>query len=199
MINSSGPRISGGALWLNFFLLFAVGIGIIAAVFQGETLMYISGLFPFNTAAADSFTGACTGIAAGFFAWWAYKKQWFSVPDNAYTDLLKELIRRRGSFWAVTAGAAVSEEILFRAAVLGTLVLVLPDIFALCAASFIFMLVHVPQYAGQQLIHAWIFALGLLLGSLFLWQGTLWGAAAAHAGYNAVSFLIWKRSEALQE
>ncbi|GEK58036.1 CPBP family intramembrane metalloprotease [Marinococcus halophilus] len=199
MMNSSGSRISGRALWLNFLLLFAVGVGVVAAVFQGEALRYISGLFPFNSAVSDSFTGLCTGIAAGFFAWWAHEKQWFAVPDNTYTDLLKELIRRRGSFWAVTAGAAVSEEMLFRAAVLGTLVLILPDFLALGVSAFIFMLVHVPQYAGQQLIHAWIFVLGLLLGGLLLWQGTLWGAAAAHAGYNAVSFLIWKRSEAREK
>ncbi len=68
---------------------------------------------------------------------------------------------------------------------------------AVLASAFIFSVSHLPEHgkkgiAGQYLSYllVWLFLLSLLLGSSFIWTGSIFPAMMIHAGVNAG--VLWK-------
>ncbi|HVV81579.1 MAG TPA: CPBP family intramembrane glutamic endopeptidase [Kofleriaceae bacterium] len=79
---------------------------------------------------------------------------------------------------------AVTEELLFRGAILGGLTDVLTDRTALIASSLVFAIAHL---SVPSMVH--LTALGLVLGWLRLRSGSLWPGVLLHAAYNAALLL----------
>jgi membrane protease YdiL (CAAX protease family) len=78
----------------------------------------------------------------------------------------------------------VSEELLFRGAVLGGLTDVMTDRTAIVTSALLFAIVHL---SVPSMLH--LTALGLVLGWVRLRSGSVWPAIALHAAYNAAVLL----------
>lgn len=85
--------------------------------------------------------------------------------------------------FAVGVAAPIAEETLFRGFILGGLRRRLGTIGALIVSAAIFTLPHLPVT-----IYPAIFALGLLLGLLFVQTRSLWPGIFLHAIFNTISF-----------
>lgn len=92
--------------------------------------------------------------------------------------------------------AGVSEEVLFRGVVQGGLARVVPAWLALAVASLSFGLVHFASRAYAAVAGI----IGLYLGALFLWQGSLLAPIVTHTLYDFVALLyIARRSVSLKD
>nr|WP_275899512.1 CPBP family intramembrane glutamic endopeptidase [Bacillus piscicola] len=93
----------------------------------------------------------------------------------------------------IAFGAGVSEELLFRGALQGVLTVYIGSVPALLLIAGVFMILHIPQYKGSAFIHTLVFVMGLILGGLFIWSGSLWAPIAAHVTYNGCLAYILKK------
>ncbi len=91
-----------------------------------------------------------------------------------------------GSLILVSVFSGVGEEAFFRGAV--------QHEFGLVAASLLFGLVHIGPDRRYLLWTLWAVLAGFLFGALYDLTGALLAPILAHAGHNAATFLIWKRS-----
>lgn len=107
--------------------------------------------------------------------------------------MIIHIVKKKYGIATISVGAGVSEEILFRGALLGVLASYFSPIFSLFVVSIIFMVLHIPQYKGSFIIHLVIFFMGLGLGGLFLWTKALWAPMTAHAVYNGLLSLLMKK------
>ena len=89
----------------------------------------------------------------------------------------------------LAAVAGISEEVLFRGVVQVALARVFGDPGALLAASVLFGLVHFATRAYAVLAGV----MGLYLGALFLFQGTLLAPIITHAVYDFIALILVAR------
>lgn len=86
----------------------------------------------------------------------------------------------------VSVFSGVGEEVFFRGAV--------QQEFGLVVASVLFGLVHVGPDRRYLFWTAWAVLAGFLFGALYDVTGGLLAPILAHAGHNAATLLLWKRS-----
>lgn len=86
----------------------------------------------------------------------------------------------------VSIFSGVGEEAFFRGAV--------QQEFGLLVASVLFGVVHVGPDRRYLLWSAWAVVAGLIFGLLYEFTGGLLAPILAHAGHNAATLLLWKRS-----
>lgn len=86
----------------------------------------------------------------------------------------------------VSIFSGVGEEVFFRGAV--------QQEFGLLVASLLFGVVHVGPDRRYLLWSAWAVVAGLIFGLLYEFTGGLLAPILAHAGHNAATLLLWKRS-----
>jgi uncharacterized protein len=86
----------------------------------------------------------------------------------------------------VSLFSGVGEEVFFRGAV--------QQEFGLVVASILFGLVHVGPDRRYLFWTAWAVLAGFLFGALYDFTGGLLAPILAHAGHNAATLLLWKRS-----
>jgi hypothetical protein len=94
-----------------------------------------------------------------------------------------------GELAFLAAVAGISEEVLFRGVIQVGLAQVLPEVWALVAASVLFGLVHFATRAYAVLAGV----MGVYLGSLFLVQGSLLAPIITHGLYDFVALLYVAR------
>ncbi|RSL32721.1 CPBP family intramembrane metalloprotease [Salibacterium salarium] len=187
--------ISIGAIWKSFGIFTVVGIALILAFYGENRFHYLQDIWMTGGFFFEVFLGAAAGIGFSALVVLLFYLNWITLPENEYTNLIKKLVQKRYGLFTVAFGAGVSEELLFRGAILGVAVLYLDNIPALLLVSFVFMALHIPQYKGSAVIHIVVFVMGAMLGLLFLWTGTLWAPILAHIVYNGtLSWMMKKRS-----
>jgi uncharacterized protein len=86
----------------------------------------------------------------------------------------------------VSIFSGVGEEVFFRGAV--------QQEFGLLVASLLFGVVHVGPDRRYLLWSVWAVVAGLIFGLLYEFTGGLLAPILAHAGHNAATLLLWKRS-----
>jgi uncharacterized protein len=86
----------------------------------------------------------------------------------------------------VSLFSGIGEEVFFRGAV--------QQEFGLLVASALFGIVHVGPDRRYLLWSAWAVVAGLIFGLLYDFTGGLLAPILAHAGHNAATLLLWKRS-----
>lgn len=92
----------------------------------------------------------------------------------------------RTSLVLVSLFSGVGEEVFFRGAV--------QQEFGLVVASVLFGVVHLGPDRRYLLWTAWAVVAGFVFGYLFVITGGLLAPILAHAGHNAATLLLWKRS-----
>lgn len=92
----------------------------------------------------------------------------------------------RGTLVLISVLSGVGEEVFFRGAV--------QQEFGLVVASMLFGVVHVGPDRRYLVWTVWALLAGFLFGVLYDVTGGLLAPILAHAGHNAATLLIWKRS-----
>jgi len=93
---------------------------------------------------------------------------------------------RAGDLVLISVFSGVGEEAFFRGAVLQE--------FGLVISSLLFGLAHVGPDRRYLAWTAWAVLAGFVFGALFEISGGLLAPVVAHAGHNAATLLLWKRS-----
>lgn len=111
--------------------------------------------------------------------------EWLSLTD-VNGEMLRQLMHTPCGVLAISAGAPLVEEMLFRGGVQGYLQQRgWRPVSAICLAALLFGLVH-----GNPAQMPAAFLLGLLLGGVYAVTGSLWPAVAAHAFNNASGVVL---------
>ena len=89
--------------------------------------------------------------------------------------------------------APLSEELICRGFILPALSRKLGVAPAVVLAAALFLLAHLPQIDGYWVAALGIFSLGIVAGVMRVRTGSLFGAIAVHAGYNAapITHMLW--------
>ncbi|MDA3129243.1 CPBP family intramembrane metalloprotease [Aliibacillus thermotolerans] len=183
------------SVWESFGIFVLIGFLMIVIFYGGNRIEYIRSLWKIDGLLDQVFSGCIIGILFAVIVVFLYKMKWIQLPKNEYTELIIQILKKRYGIVTIALGAGLSEEILFRGAMLGVLVSYFSPVFSLVIVSAIFMALHIPQYKGSVLIHVIIFIMGLGLGGLFLWTEALWAPITAHAVYNGFLSLLMKKNE----
>ncbi|SFM06982.1 CPBP family intramembrane glutamic endopeptidase [Salibacterium qingdaonense] len=180
-----------GTVWKSFAFLAASAV-ILILIFNGPE--YLWNLWSLDNAVLETAAGAGAGIVFAVVVIGLYHVSVIKLPDNLYIRLIEQLAAKKYGLFTIAVGAGISEEILFRGALLGITAGYTGETAALLLVSLLFMALHIPQYKGNVLIHIIVFMMGAVLGVLFLRTGALWAPIAAHAVYNAaLTWLMRKR------
>ncbi|MFB5663427.1 lysostaphin resistance A-like protein [Alteribacillus sp. HJP-4] len=180
------------AVWKSFGLFVLVGILIILMFYNEGRIEHLLDVWSIDNFVLFASTGLIIGGLFASFTIAVYKMTELQLPDNDYTRIIKDLLHKKFGIMTIAVGASVAEEVLFRAALLGVLALYIGEVPALFLVALIFMALHIPQYKGSLLIHFIVFFMGVVLGLLFLWTGTLWAPIIAHGVYNAIIAVLMK-------
>ncbi|SFP75152.1 CPBP family intramembrane glutamic endopeptidase [Salibacterium halotolerans] len=185
-----------GTVWKSFAFL-AAAAALLMLLFQGPE--YMRNLWSLDHVLQEAAAGAGAGIVFAAVVLGLYAVSAIKLPDNVYIRLIERLAAKKYGLFTIAVGAGVSEEFLFRGALLGMTAGFTGETPALLLISLLFMALHIPQYKGSILIHVIVFMMGVVLGLLFLRTEALWAPVAAHAVYNAVLTWFMKKRKPLEE
>ncbi|WP_091586804.1 CPBP family intramembrane glutamic endopeptidase [Alteribacillus bidgolensis] len=186
------------SVWKSFSLFVIIAM-IIIIVFHGEgRLTYIKHLWLSDAVHIDIVVGGFIGVGFTGLIVLLYYLTNLSLPKNEYTRLIRKMLYKKFGIFTIAFGAGFSEEILFRGAILGLLIMYIGAAPALLIVSFIFMALHIPQYKGNIFIHVIVFGMGMILGGLFIWTEALWAPVAAHVTYNGLMARLMKKQDQAQ-
>ncbi|MFB4162881.1 lysostaphin resistance A-like protein [Alteribacillus sp. JSM 102045] len=186
------------SVWKSFGLFVVVGI-VIILIFHGEgRIAHLQQLWLTDAAFMEILIGAGVGVGFTGLITLLYYLTNLSLPRNEYTRLIKRMLYKKYGIFTIAFGAGISEEILFRGAILGVLMNYFGAVPALVVVSIVFMALHIPQYKGSVFIHVIVFGMGMVLGGLFIWTEALWAPIAAHVTYNGLTAWLMKKQNQAQ-
>jgi len=120
-----------------------------------------------------------------------------TIPLNRYTNEMKQIVKKRLGPLFLSLGPGISEEILFRIALLGICLNYFHPVYSVVVVSFIFMLVHLPQYKDHTVLNISIFIAGTAFAVVFIVTENIWTPIIAHFLYNYV-ISIWVNKNILK-
>jgi membrane protease YdiL (CAAX protease family) len=173
-----GPR------FVRFAALFYGSLTVAAALWSG--LRGLDLRFFGHSAASSALLGALAALATISLGLLAYRL----VP--VLREIAEELAPRLvdgasyGGLALVATFSGVGEEAFFRG--------VIQQEFGLVIASLVFGVVHVGPDRRYLVWTAWAVLAGFLFGALYEVTGGLLAPILAHAGHNAATLQLWKRS-----
>lgn len=193
MNNEAKEKISLVNLLLSFSLLGFIAIIGIVIWQRGEALHYLSNLFLLEKPLINIPIGVILGIGMTSVVVILAKITRTKLPINKYTKLLKEIMLRPYGPIVVGVLPGVFEEILFRGFLLPIAISLIGTHWAVIVTSFIFFVLHIPQYRNIWIINMSVLVLSIVLSYAFIWTGSLWVAILGHAIYNfSVTYLTKK-------
>lgn len=180
-------------LYISMLIMAVIGVVIIVIWQGGSTLDHLAALF--HPHAQSIWQGIALAVAGQLYIWLAHRIRPFHLPATREMVSLNEVFRTSHSahILSVSLVTAVSEEILFRAAILGLLAAWLGGPVGCLIVTIVFGLSHLPQYRGGLHALLYVLVLGLALNILFLYHGNLWGPIIAHFINNALNFWWLKK------
>ncbi|WP_245705265.1 CPBP family intramembrane glutamic endopeptidase [Alteribacillus persepolensis] len=185
--------ISLASVWQSFGIFIIAGYVLLLLFFGEGRFSYLQTMWEAENVLLDIGFGVLIGVLfTGTIALLYYFTS-LSMPDNQYTKLIKKMLYKKYGVFTIAFGAGISEEILFRGALLGIGMKYMETFWALLVVSLIFMALHIPQYKGNIWVHVIVFGMGMVLGWLFIETGALWAPIAAHTAYNGCISLLMKR------
>ena len=123
----------------------------------------------------------------------------FVDPTQAQDIPFENLVQRYEyivSFLALVVLAPIAEELMFRGYFLGKMSEMINKWAAVVITALIFGLLHLPgAVTGNSITLQWAvaadtFALGLVLGALRIWTGSIWAGILLHMLKNAIAYFI---------
>ncbi|WP_018921581.1 CPBP family intramembrane glutamic endopeptidase [Salsuginibacillus kocurii] len=186
---SDGEDIPLHVVWYSFGIFGLIGLLILFLIYSGDTFSVLIQLFTTSNFVHDVLIGIGIGTAACLLTLFLYKVTSVQFPINEQTKIIFKLAKKRFGVATIALAPGVIEEFLFRGVIMGSFMLMMPASFALIISTVIFFSLHIPQYKGSPLMHLSVFLMGLLLGSLYWYTGSLIAPIIAHSLYNGV--LAW--------
>lgn len=173
-------------LGLTPFLI--VGLILIGLLRWGEIMPFTASLF-----VPDEFsylTVALLGLSAGtiivLLSVGIIIQTKTELPSSEGADTIHQIMRTPSGIAVSSLGGSLFEEFFFRGVLIGLFIGYSPamDWGVILISSFLFWIIHVPQYKGVYVAYALVFINGLIFALLFYYTGSLIPAILAHAIYN---------------
>ncbi|MDT9718234.1 type II CAAX endopeptidase family protein [Paenibacillus sp. ClWae2A] len=116
------------------------------------------------------------------------------LPTTEGSDMIKKIMIRPSGI-ALTAIGGIFEEFFFRGVLIGLFIgySLVVDWLVILISTFLFWIIHVPQYKGTTGILIVVFVNGLIFALLFYFTGSLIPPILAHVIYNISIGIILAR------
>ncbi|MGE6632139.1 CPBP family glutamic-type intramembrane protease [Bacillus sp. NPDC077027] len=180
-------------IFAGLSVFFYIGLFFIYIFKRNETIPFLTSLYITDDYVTHLLVGLIIGGLGAVLASGICLITKTTVPETEGSDLLKRMMKTPSGIATISLGAGFFEEFFFRGVLIGLFVADVPAWILIIISSFLFWLVHVPQYKGRIILHAIIFLLGLVFGLLFYWTGSLIAPMVAHAAYNVCASIFFMK------
>ncbi|MHA6529427.1 CPBP family intramembrane glutamic endopeptidase [Paenibacillus sp. BAC0078] len=183
------------SLPLSSFLF--IGLVIIGLFKRGEMLPFIASLFIPDEISILS--AIIIGLVSAFFITTIvlviFTKTKTELPKTEGSDIIKKVMIRPSGIAVAAIGGGVFEEFFFRGVLIGlfTGYSLIVDWLVILISTFLFWVIHVPQYKSATGILIGVFVNGLIFALLFYYTGSLIPPILAHTIYNTAIGIILAR------
>ncbi len=108
------------------------------------------------------------------------------LPETESTEMIHHIMKTPSGIAVSSLGGCFFEEFFFRGVLIGLFIgySQLADWAVILISTFLFWVIHVPQYKGVSLALVGVFINGLLFVLLFYVTGSIIPSILAHAVYN---------------
>ncbi len=165
-----------------------LGLALIAIFKWGEIIPYIRSLFLPNEMSFLDVTllGFIVGVIVAFVSVALIIKTKTKLPQSKGRELILRIMKTPSGIAVSSLGGSFFEEFFFRGVLIGLFLGYnhYVDGIVICLSTFLFWLIHIPQYKGVYLAYGLVFINGLILALLFYYTDSLIAPMIAHAIYN---------------
>ncbi|MDK8189783.1 CPBP family intramembrane metalloprotease [Paenibacillus sp. UMB7766-LJ446] len=184
------------SLTLTTFLF--IGLVLIWIVKRGEMLPFIASLFIPNEISILSaiFIGLITSLFITTIVLITFIKTRTELPQTEGSDMVKKIMIRPSGIAVSAIGGGFFEEFFFRGVLIGLFIgySLIVDWLVILISTFLFWVIHVPQYKGAVGILTGVFVNGLIFALLFYFTGSLIPPMLAHGIYNtSIGIILAKK------
>ncbi|MEK3794857.1 type II CAAX endopeptidase family protein [Paenibacillus sp. FSL R7-0204] len=108
------------------------------------------------------------------------------LPQSEGTEIIRNIMRTPSGIAVSSLGGGIVEELFFRGVLIGLFIGHGPifDGIVIGISTFLFWIIHIPQYKGVRLAYGLVFINGLIFAVLFYFTDSLIPSIIAHAIYN---------------
>lgn len=167
---------------------FIVGFILIAIFNWGETIPFFLSLFVPTDLSYLSVTllGLLTGTISALIIITLIIMMKTELPQTESGEFINKLMKTPSGIAVSSLGGGIFEEFFFRGVLIGLFIgySTTIDWVVIFLSTFLFWIIHVPQYKGVSLALIGVFMNGLLFALLFYFTGSLIPAMLAHSIYN---------------
>jgi hypothetical protein len=186
----------GVSLTLTTFLF--IGLVLIWIVKRGEMLPFIGSLFIPNEISILSaiLIGLISSLFITTIVLVTFIKTRTELPQTEGSDMVKKIMIRPSGIAVSAIGGGFFEEFFFRGVLIGLFIgySLIVDWLVILISTFLFWIIHVPQYKGAVGILTGVFVNGLIFALLFYFTGSLIPPMLAHGIYNtSIGIILAKR------
>lgn len=171
-----------------------IGLVFIWIFKQGDMLLFIADLFITNEISVLSavLIGLISSLVITTIVLVAFIKTRTELPKTEGSDLIKKIMIQPSGIAVSAIGGGVFEEFLFRGVLIGLCIgySIIVDWLVILISTFLFWVIHVPQYKGATGILTGVFVNGLIFALLFYFTGSLIPSMLAHGIYNTCIGMI---------
>ncbi|MEK5033521.1 type II CAAX endopeptidase family protein [Paenibacillus sp. FSL R7-0302] len=165
-----------------------LGLALIAIFRWGEITPYIKSIFvPSGMSFLEvTLLGLIVGTIVVLISVGLIIKTKTVLPQSESTELIRNIMRTPSGIAVSSLGGGMVEEFFFRGVLIGLFIGYSPilDGIVICISTFLFWVIHVPQYKGVYLAYGLVFINGLVFAVLFYFTDSLISSILAHAIYN---------------
>lgn len=173
-------------LGLTPFLI--VGLILIGIFRWGEVMSFTASLFvpDGRSYLAAALLGLSAGTIIVLISVGIIIKTKTELPASEGAEVINQILRTPSGIAVSSLAGSLFEEFFFRGVLIGLFTGYSPlvDGIVILISSFLFWIIHVPQYKGVYVAYALVFINGLIFALLFYYTGSLIPAILAHAIYN---------------
>ncbi|MGG4268348.1 CPBP family intramembrane glutamic endopeptidase [Peribacillus simplex] len=119
------------------------------------------------------------------------------LPQTEGAEIINKIMKTPSGIAVSSLGGGFIEEFFFRGVLIGMFIGYhqISDWAVIFISSFLFWIIHIPQYKGVYLAYVLVFINGLLFALLFYFTGSLIPSMISHAIYNlGIGIYFIKRS-----
>lgn len=165
-----------------------IGLFLIAIFRWGEFIPFVISLFvPDNsTYFSVILLGLIVGLIILVIAVTLIIATNTKLPENEGAETIYKIMKTPSGIAVSSLGGGLFEEFFFRGVLIGLFIGYAPlvDWAIIFISTFLFWIIHIPQYKGVYLVLAGVFINGFIFALLFYFTGSLIPAILAHAIYN---------------
>lgn len=175
-----------------------LGLVLIAIFKRGKIIPYIHSLFvPDELSFLDStLLGLITGTVVAIVSVALIIKTKTKLPQSEGGEMILNLMKTPSGIAVSSLGGGFFEEFFFRGVLIGLFIDYnhFVDGVVICLSTFLFWIIHIPQYKGVYLAYGLVFINGMIFALLFYFTGSLIAPILAHAVYNLGIGIYFMRS-----